>query len=335
MNNISHQAHFGQEVQQFFCNFLMNQENASRETISSYRDTFRLFVHFLKVRKGIKASDITFERMNTETVINFLDYLEKERMNSIRTRNNRLAAIRSFMQYVSHKNPELISITERILAIPMKRYNRHLVGFLSKDEMNALLNAPDITTWNGRRDHNMFLILYNTGARVSEIISLKVQDVSLQKNGFVHIHGKGRKERTIPLWKKTIYALKKWIKELNGSAESSLFPNIRGETMSRSGVEYRLRQAAKKASIKYPSLQKKHISPHTFRHTTAMHLLQAGVDISVIALWLGHESPVTTHMYIEADLALKEKALKTIQAPHTGKFRYHPSEDLLKFLESL
>lgn len=181
----------------------------------------------------------------------------------------------------------------------------------------------------------MFLTLYNTGARVSEIISLKIKDISIQKNCCVYIHGKGRKERTVPLWKKTAAFLKQWIKELNEKDISPLFPNAKGGHLSRSGVEYRLKQAVKIAEKKCPSLLKKNISPHTFRHTTAMHMLQSGVDISVIALWLGHESPVTTHMYIEADLALKEKALKTIQEPKNKSYRYHPSDSLLRFLDSL
>jgi len=335
MNSKSIPANFPFLLQQFFYSRLINQQNASKQTISSYRDTFRLLLLFIRSSKGIKSSSVTFDILNTETIISFLNYLEKERGNSIRTRNNRLAAIRSFMQYVSYQNPELLSITQRIMAIPMKRYHRPLIGFLSIEEMNAVLSSPDITKWNGRRDRNMFLTFYNTGARVSEIISLRVKDISIQRNGFVCLQGKGRKERTVPLWKRTVFSLKEWMKELNMTEGSPLFPNAKGEFMSRSGVEYRLKQAVKTASGKCTSLQKKCISPHTFRHTTAMHLLQSGVDISVIALWLGHESPGTTHMYIAADLALKEKALKTIQEPHIKRFRYRPSESLLKFLDSL
>lgn len=335
MNEILIPANFPLLMQQFFYNRLINQQNASAQTVSSYRDTFRILLRFIKSTKGIKASSITFDVFNVDLVISFLNYLEEVRGNTIRTRNNRLAAIRSFIQFVSYQNPELLSITQRIIAIPMKRYNHPLIGYLSIEEMNAILNAPDTAKWKGRRDKNLFITLYNTGARVSEIISLRVRDVSIQKNGYAHIQGKGRKERTVPLWKKTLSSLKGWITELNATDDSPLFPNIKGNTISRSGVEYILKQSVKTASLKCQSLQKKRISPHTFRHTTAMHLLQSGVDISVIALWLGHESPGTTHMYIEADLALKEKALKTLQEPLTKKFRYHASDSLLNFLDSL
>ena len=322
-------------LQQFFNNRLINQQNASNQTVASYRDTFRLFLQFIESSKGIKPSSVTFEIFHPDTIVSFLNYLEQERGNSIRTRNNRLAAIRAFVQFVAGQNPMFLSFSQRILAIPMKRFNRPLVGFLSENEMNAVLNAPDIFKWHGRRDKIMFLTLYNTGARVSEIISLRIKDISIQKIGFVTIHGKGRKERTVPLWKKTITSLKTWLKEVNTMPDYPLFPNAKGNFLSRSGVENRLKLAVKNASQKCTSLLKKNISPHTFRHTTAMHLLQSGVDISVIALWLGHESIGTTHMYIEADLDLKEKALKTLQEPQTSIFRYKPSDKLLQFLESL
>ncbi len=275
-------------------------------------------------------SDLTADNIET-----FLKHLEESRKNSVRTRNNRFAALRSFLKYAAGRDPTFLSTAQRVLAMPMKRFDRPLLGFLSQTEVQAILNAPDGSKWTGRRDRSMFATLYNTGARVSELAALKLQDVPLDVAGSVRIHGKGRKQRTVPLWKDTTKRLKTWIKEIDPNGQSPLFPNASGGFLTRSGVEYRLKRAVADAVSGCPSLKDKTVSPHTLRHTTAMHLLQSGVDITVIALWLGHESTETTHMYVEADLAMKERALSRLEEPKIGALRYRPSDSLLKFLESL
>jgi site-specific recombinase XerD len=225
---------------------------------------------------------------------------------------------------------------QKILNIPLKRYDRPQLGFLSREEIRGILDTPDVSTWSGRRDRVMFATLYNTGARVSELVSAKVGDLSYDNSSAsLLLHGKGRKERTVPLWKETARALRTWLREVAADAPSPLFPNMAGKFMTRSGVEYRLRSILASAGKRYPSLKNRRISPHTFRHTTAMHLLQSGVDITVIALWLGHESPVTTHMYVEADLIMKERALAKVQEPGNKQARYRASDKLLQFLEAL
>jgi site-specific recombinase XerD len=268
-------------------------------------------------------------------VLDFLDHLEKQRNNSARSRNLRLTAIRSFMKFASQRDPTSLPIAQRILAIPAKRFERPMVGFLSREEMNAILNAPDSTSWSGRRDRALFATLYNTGARVSEIVRLQRRDLALQRSPFVHLHGKGRKERSVPLWPATAKTLEEWIARLPGLPEQPVFPNRDGRAMSRSGVEHRLDVAVHAATPSCCSLHNRSVSPHTIRHTTAMHLLQAGVDITVIALWLGHESPSTTHLYIEADLKMKELALAKVQPPNANGGRYKPTDGLLAFLEGL
>ena len=217
----------------------------------------------------------------------------------------------------------------------MKRFERPLLGFLSRDEVQALLAAPDTATWCGRRDRVMFALLYNTGARVSEMISIRVADVTLAATSSVRLHGKGRKQRTVPLWKETAVEIRHWLKYADLRAEQPIVPNRKGLRMTRTNVAERLTLAITAATKQCPQLQGRKVSPHTIRHATAMHLLQAGVDLTVIALWLGHESPVTTHGYVEADLAMKERALATIAPPETKRKRYRPTDAVLKFLESL
>ena len=222
-----------------------------------------------------------------------------------------------------------------MLAIPSKRFDKPLLGFLTREEMQALLAAPNLSTWSGQRDHAMLSTFYNTGARVSEITALRVSDLALGRGASVHIRGKGRKERATPLWASTAKLLERWLTHIRHSPDAPLFPNRNREPMSRSGVERRLRTAVRSATNNCPSLRKRRISPHTLRHTTAMHLLQSGVDITVIALWLGHESPATTHRYVEADLAMKERALKSLQEPSTRRLRYSPPDSVLAFLDRL
>lgn len=296
-------------IQDFFCRRLITQRNASSQTVAGYRDTFRLLFRYAQEKLKKAPAALQFEDLNADFVLKFLDYLEQERQNCERTRNLRLAAIRSFLRYVSYRLPGSLSSIQQVLAIPQKRFDRPPFEFLQREEVEAILAAPDKTTFSGHRDFVMFMTLYNTGARVSEIIRLQVGDVRLENKASILIHGKGRKQRAVPLWKSTQCHLKKWLLRLKSDSHEPLFPSRSGRPLTRSGVEYRLRLAVQEAAERFPSLKKRQISPHTLRHTTAMHLLQSGVDITVIALWLGHESPATTHVYVEADLTMKEKAL--------------------------
>jgi len=322
-------------VQDFFCRRLLTQRNASPQTIASYRDTFRLLFLFVRDHTQKALSTLSLDDFDAPLVLAFLEHLERGRHNSIRTRNLRLVAIRSFMQYVAVREPAALSNVQRVLAIPMKRFDRPLLGFLSREEIQAIIEAPDASTWTGNRDQVMFATFYNTGARVAEMIGLCIGDVSLNGSACVRLHGKGRKERVIPLWNSTARRIKDWLRHIDSRTSSPLFPNRAQQPLSRSGVEHRLRVTACKAMNRCPSLTNKHVSPHTLRHTTAMHLLQSGVDITTIALWLGHESPSTTHLYIEADLKMKERALEKLQPLPRKKVRYQATDRVLTFLEGL
>ncbi len=280
-------------------------------------------------------SEVMLDDLGAPRILAFLNHLEKARKNSIRSRNSRLAALRSFFKYAASRAPASLPTIQSVLAIPMKRYDRRLLGFLSREEIQAVLDAPDPSTWSGQRDRMMFTLLYNTGARVSEIIAINVADVSLDRGASVRIRGKGRKERSIPLWKSTALTVRQWMKRIDQSPTSPLLANSFGNPMSRSGVGSRLKQAVAVASKKQTTLVGRAISPHTIRHTTAMHLLQSGVELSVIAMWLGHESTVTTHMYMETDLAMKDRALQRLQPASAKRHRYRPTDKLLRFLESL
>jgi site-specific recombinase XerD len=322
-------------VQDFFHRRLINERAASAQTIASYRDAFELLLRFAEHRTGRPPSALALTDLDAPMILAFLDHLEEERGNSPRTRNLRLTAVRSFMRYASIRDPACLPIAQRVLAIPTKRFDRPILGFLSREEMEALLGAPDRATFSGQRDAVLFATLYNTGARVSEITRLNVGDVLLDRQCALHLHGKGRKERVVPLWKSTAARLREWLPRINGGSESAVFPNRAGGRLSRSGVEHRLRGAIRTAAEQCPSLAGRRISPHTLRHTTAMHLLQSGVDITVIALWLGHEDSATTHHYIEADLAMKEAALRHLEDPSPEPLRFRAGDRLLAFLEAL
>lgn len=326
---------FSSLVEGFFCRRLMNQQNVSPKTVTTYRDTFRLFLRFIEKSRNCRPSDFPMEELSADLVLDFLNFLETERRNCVRTRNARLAAIRSFIQYAAGEDPTLVAMSRRIRAIPMKRFDRPSLTFLSQAEMEALLNAPDTTTWSGRRDVVMFTTLYNTGARVSELTGIKLGDLSLDDTSSVALHGKGRKERTTPLWKSTAHQLKRWLHEIADDPDAFLFPDRKGNRLSRSGVQYRLTCCIQGAAASNPSLTNRRITPHVIRHTTAMHLLESGVDITVIALWLGHESVETTHMYLEADMKMKDRAMNLLQPPALTRTRYQPGDRLLRFLESL
>jgi integrase/recombinase XerD len=324
-------------LQCFFLERLMKQKNASPCTVSSYRDTFRIFLKYMKEKKQCDPSQITIAMVNAENIIDFLNYIETVRNNSIKTRNNRLAAIHSFMEYVSFQAPEYLAIVQRVMSVPFKKAETRNVDYLIKEEVDSILEGCDLSCWLGRRDRIMISLLYNTGVRVSELVSIKKKDVILNRNGtgLIHVIGKGRKERTIPIWKTTQNYLTEFFKEISGNDEDYLFTSERGEQLTRSGVTYRLDCLVKTASLRSPSILKKRVTPHVFRHTTAMHLLESGVDISTIAIWLGHESIETTHKYMVADIRLKETALAKTTEPNASEFRYKPSTDVLSFLDTL
>ena len=285
-------------LQDFFHQRLVAQRGASAQTIASYRDTFELLLRYTEQSTGRSPSTLTLNDLDSPQVIAFLDHLETARGNSPRTRNLRLTAIRSFMRYASVRDPTALAVAQRVRAIPSKRFDRPVLGFLSREEVEALLAAPDRATWSGQRDAVMLATLYNTGARVSEVTGLRVADVLLDRASALHLHGKGRKERVVPLWKSTAAQLRAWLRRIDRSPDAPVFPNRSGARLSRSGVEHRLDVALATAAKRCPTLAGRKISPHTLRHTTAMHLLQSGVDITVIALWLGHEDLATTHLYI-------------------------------------
>jgi site-specific recombinase XerD len=322
-------------VQDFFQRRLVAERAVSAHTVASYRDAFTLFLRYVEHQTGRPASALTLPDLSAPVVLAFLDSLESGRHNSPRTRNLRLTAIRSFMRYASVRDPTSLPVAQRVLAIATKRVDHPILGFLSREEMQAVLDAPNRTTWSGHRDSTMFAVLYNTGARVSEITRVRVADLFVDRAAAIHLHGKGRKERVVPLWKSTAAQVRDWVARIDRSAQAPLFPNRAGRPLSRSGVQYRLRIAVAKASKRCPSLAGRSISPHTVRHSTAMHLLQSGVDITTIALWLGHEDPATTHGYIEADLAMKEAALQRLDPPTNRPVRFKARDRLLAFLEKL
>jgi site-specific recombinase XerD len=323
-------------LQRFFYERLIEQQHVSARTIASYRDTFRLLLTYAEQQCQRAASTLCLQDLDATLVLGFLTHLETQRHNAIRTRNARLAAIRAFLHYAALQEPSALATIQPVLAIPMKRFERPLIGFLAREEIEAILEAPDATCWSGRRDRLLLLLLYNTGARVSEVIAIRRSDLDLGHSTSVHLHGKGRKERAVPLWTRTAVQVRDWLRS-QPSAEPSqpLLPNRFGRPMSRSGVTERLQRAVEAATLQCPSLRQRTVSPHVLRHTTAMHLLQSGVDLAVIALWLGHEDVATTHQYLEADLAMKERALATLQPPETTTPRYQPRADVLAFLDSL
>jgi len=329
------QIGFAQLVQDFFLRRLIAQRGASARTVESYRDAFELLFGFIEQRTGKPAAALQLVDLDAPVVLDFLDHLENRRGNSVRTRNARLAAIHSFMRYAAVRDPASLPITTRVLAIPTKRFDRPVLGYLSREQIAAILAAPDRRTWSGHRDAVLLATTYNTGARVSEITALRVRDVLLDRQTAVHLHGKGRKERVIPLWKNTATELHAWLGKINDAPQSPVFPNRSGAPMSRSGVRDRLDRAVAVAERDCPSLRGQHVSPHTLRHSTAMHLLQSGTDLATIALWLGHSSPAVTHQYLEADLAAKEAVLQHLDDPSPAPTRFQPGDQLLAFLQDL
>jgi site-specific recombinase XerD len=328
-------GHFPALLEAFFTERLMRQRNASSHTIASYRDTFRLLLGFAHKRLNKAPSTLTFNDLDTPFIGAFLTHLEEERGNKARSRNVRLAAIRAFFRYVALHEPSHSALSQRVLAMPSKRFKKKQIEFLARPEIDALLSAPNRQTKLGRRDWTMLLIAVQTGLRVSELTSLRCEDVVLGHGAHVRCTGKGRKERCTPLRKETAAVLRAWLRERNALPSAPLFPSARGSRLSTDGVEYLLDKHIAAARRKCPSLKNKHVTPHVLRHTTAMELLQCGVDRAVIALWLGHESVETTQMYLHADLELKAKALATTAPLNVPSGRYRPSDELLAFLQSL
>jgi len=327
---------FASLVQQFFSEYLVAQRALSPCTVASYRDAMMLFLDFAHKRLGKAPTELNLADIEPELILAFLDHLEEERHNSVRSRNLRLTALRAFLKFAERRDVSSFHVIEQALGVPMKRFEHPMIGFLSREEMLAVIGQPG-NTWTTQRDHLLLIMLYNTGARVSEIIGVQVGDVVMDGSPCVHLRGKGRKQRSTPLWKSTVKEIRGWLRRNPIlAADSALLPNRKGQAMSRFNVTQRLDIAVVRATEMHSSLSKRRITPHTVRHTTAMHLLQSGVAISVIALWLGHENMATTHRYVEADLAMKEKALARLQEPNTKMYRYYPSDDaLMQFLQAL
>lgn len=327
---------FASLVQQFFTEYLVTQRALSPRTIVSYRDAMLLFLDFAQHRLGKMPTALNLNDITPDLILAFLDHLEQERQNSVRSRNLRLTALRAFLKFAARHDVSCFYVIEQALSVPMKHFERPMLGFMTREEMLAVIGEPG-DTWTSQRDHLLLTMLYNTGARVSEIIGVKVGDVVLGESACVHLRGKGRKQRSTPLWKSTVQAIRAWLRRNPKlGTDAALLPNRDGNPMTRFNVTQRLNIAVACAAKTYSSLAKRSISPHTIRHTTAMHLLQSGVAFSVIALWLGHESTMTTHRYVEANLAMKEKALARLQEPETTICRYHPTDDaLMRFLQAL
>jgi len=322
-------------LESFFTQRLIAQRNASPHTVAAYRDAFRLLVQFAQRRLGRLPSQLNLKDLNAPFLGKFLDELETGRANGLRSRNLRLTAIRSFFRYAALEAPQHAGLIQRVLAIPNKRPARPLVDFLTHPEIEALLATPDQNTWLGRRDHAILLTAAQTGLRLSEITSLRQQDVSLETGAHVRCCGKGRKERCTPLAKPTVKALKAWLKEQGRDDSKLLFSTARGGPLSADTVQHLVAKYATAAQKACPSLSKKRVSPHVLRHTAAMEFLLAGVDRSLIALWLGHESVETTQIYLDANLAIKEEILAKTQPIKSKRGRYRPGDKLLNFLKSL
>lgn len=322
-------------LQAFFTDRLITQRRCSSHTITSYRDTFRLLLGFAAAKTGKKPCALDIAELDAPLITAFLDHLEGQRHNTTRTRNTRLAAIHSLFGYAALHHPEHAAVIQRVLAIPVKRYERKLLTWLTEDEVDALLAAPDRSWWAGRRDHAMLVLAAQTGLRISELIGLTRSDVNLEAGAHVHCLGKGRKERATPLTGLTVAVLRNWLTEHAGAPHDPLFPTRTGSRLSHDAIEHRLAQHLATARVACPSLRSKHVTMHTLRHTAAMRLLEAGIDVAVIALWLGHEQLTTAHIYLHADMAQKERAIARVAPPDTAPGRYRPPDPLLAFLDGL
>ncbi len=322
-------------LQRFFTERLAAQLKASPHTITSYRDTFRLLLKFASARLHRSPTDLQVVDIDAELIGLFLADIESVRGNTARSRNTRLSAVRSFFKYVAVNEPQLLHHCQRILAMPAKRHEKRAIDYLSRVEMEALIEVPDLSSWYGRRDRALLSLALQTGLRVSELTGLSCGDIVLGAGAHVRCIGKGRKERATPIRKDTVKVLRDWLAERDGTETALVFVSNRNQRLSRDAVEQIVRRHVRAASIKCPSLKKKRVTPHVLRHSAAMQLLQNGVDRTVIALWLGHESVETTQMYMHADMQLKEKAMARTQPAKVSPGRYHPDDKLLAFLEAL
>jgi site-specific recombinase XerD len=322
-------------LEAFFTERLQHQRNASPNTIAAYRDTFRLLLAFAHHRLRTPPSSLPLADLDAKLISAFLQHLEKQRGNCVRTRNARLAAIHSFFRYVSLQEPALSATCQRVLAIPIKKAERKVITALTHAEQLALLDAPARVTWLGRRDRAIMMLLVQTGLRVSELRDLRCEDIILSTGAHVRCRGKGRKERCTPLTRETVAVLKAWLAERGGSPSEPAFPSRRTTMLSRDAIERLVEKYAEAAARICSSLRSKRVTPHVLRHTTAVSLLHAGNDRAVIALWLGHESIETTQMYLDADLTMKERALAKTAPLGVGPSRYRPDDNLLAFLSAL
>jgi integrase/recombinase XerD len=304
MKGSKREERFAWLIREFFLQRLIQQRNASPQTVAAYRDTFRLLLTFARDHFAKPPERFSLADLDGHFVLSFLKYLEGERPNTIRSRNARLAAIRSFMRFAALHEPVSLPAIHQVLAIPFKRCEKPLLGYLTREQVEVLLDAPDAATWTGLRDRMLLMTMYNTGARVSETVGMMVADLNLETSGSIRIRGKGRKERTIPIWPRTARQLRHWLTQIDSRPDKPLFPGRSGARLTRSAVAQRLDTAVKIASSTCAAFTTRRISPHTIRHSTAMHMLQSGVDLTVIALWLGHDNPSTTHGYVEADLTM-------------------------------
>ena len=322
-------------LESFFTERLLRQRRASPHTIAAYRDTFRLLLRFAQRRLAKPPSQLLLGDLDITLISAFLDHLEGERHDSVRTRNARLAAIRSFFRYIATLEPAHSAMIQHVLALPQKRFERNLVTFLTPSETAALLAAPDQQTWLGRRDHALLLLSATTGLRISELSGLRCEDLQLGHGAHVRCLGKGRKERCTPLSPELARVMRVWLRERQGAKSDTIFPSLRNGPLSSDAVQKLVAKYAAAAAKRCPSLIAKHITPHVLRHTAAVRLLRAGVDRSVIALWLGHEQIETTQIYLAADLSMKERALARTSSLPARLVRYRPNDELLAFLQGL
>ena len=322
-------------LQCFFTDRLATQLKASPNTVASYRDTFRLLLRYAAGRLRRPPTELHVADIDAELVGLFLADIESTRGNSARSRNARLSAIRSFFKYIAVNEPQLLHHCQRILAMPPKRHEKRAIDYLSRAEIEALIAAPDLSTWHGRRDRALLALALQTGLRVSELIGLSCSDIVLSAGAHVRCMGKGRKERATPIRKDSVKMLRGWLAERSGADADPVFVSNRNQRLSRDAIEQIVRKHVQSASAGCPSLRKKRVTPHVLRHSAAMQLLQNGVDRTVIALWLGHESVETTQMYIHADIQLKEKAMARTRPIKAPPGRYRPGDKLLAFLEAL
>ena len=322
-------------LEAFFTKRLAAQRNASPNTVAAYRDTFRQLLSFMQQTTGIAPEKLLIENLDAPIISDFLDYIETRRGVTVKTRNNRLAAVHSLFRFAALCHPEHAALIQRVLAIPAKRAPKALISHLTKQEIEALLRAPNLSSRTGRRDRALLLVAIQTGLRVSEITGLKRQDIVFGTGAHLNCTGKGRKLRSTPITQGTIKILGAWMEESGGDQENPLFPGPGGKPLSRDAVSRIVARHAVIAAKQCPSIANKKVTPHILRHSCAMQLLEAGVDVAVIALWLGHESVRTTDIYQHADLSIKERALQRIAQPHTVPGRYRPSDRLLSFLEAL